>query len=289
MTYFEAKSFYECMESVLNYSKEQKKLEDTYIDLKEMEYVNQNNNYSVSLEGIREKIENTMRNIGDFFHKLVLRFGVFIREFMQNVRRKKSTRMINDLSNKKSINVPYKVCDWLWKVYTDLGIKGWDKDYPTEDESKSGKASSSKSPEDKFKNSEECVVPVSDISKYLQELFVFSKSIDKSIMDYVNGKTSDITPAFLNENKITYEEYPGFLRNKANKATKAIKMIISILNKAASSNNTEKYIKKAQQEKDKKTSERNQKFAQKQADKIKKKFGKDSDVTVVVTKKKKEE
>lgn len=277
MLYVEAKELYDS----LNWSLPEKEIiamesaEEFITDSSNVRYLIESDEYDTALEGALDKVKAGLQKIGEFFHKLVLRFQTFIRSFIQNQRRKKATKLINDMHGTTSIKISDKDLDMLWKLYHDLKVEGWKEDFPEvkrEDENS-----------ELFRE-----VPISKVAKYLQNMFTYSKGIDDAIRNYCAGKT-DPSPSFLNANNITFEEYPGFLHRNANKATRAIKMLVSILGKANSDRRTEEYTKKKAEEKEKKTSERNQKFAQKQADKIKKKFGKDSDVTVVVTKKKKEE
>lgn len=248
------------------------------------DYVTESSFETPSMEGIGENIKAGLKKISDFFHKLVIRFGVVIREFMQNVRRKKATKAINNLHG-ENIEIPFKTVNWLWKIYKDLGLEGWSPNYPTKEEKESGKKSSI---QEKFDNDMVCVVPVSTVAKNLEVLFKFSKQMDDALMKYVKDGDDHISMSFLNANKITYEEYPGFLRNKAKKATSAIKAIISVLTKEDSRIRTEKYAKNTEEEKEKasnmkeqKRAEKNRKYAQKQADKIKKRYP-DKDVTVTI-------
>lgn len=274
MLYAEAKELY----NSLNWSLPEKEAiamesaEEFITDSSTVRYLIEGDEYDTALEGALDKVKSGLQKIGEFFHKLVLRFQTFIRSFIQNQRRKKATKFINDMHGTASIKISDKDLDTLWKLYHDLKVEGWKEDFPEVKNENSGL----------FRE-----VPMSKVAKYLQNMFSFSKSMDETIRNYCAGK-ADPSPSFLNANNITFEEYPGFLHRNANKATQAIKMLVSILGKASSEKRTGEYTKKKAEEKEKKTSERNQKFAQKQADKIKKKFGKDSDVTVVVTKKKKE-
>ena len=228
-----------------------------------------------SMEGIGENIKEGLKKISDFFHKLVNRFSVFIREFMQNVRRKKATKAINNLHG-ENIEIPFKTVNWLWKIYKDLGLEGWSPNYPTKEEKESGKKSSI---QEKFDNDKVCVIPVSTVAKNLEVLFKFSKQMDTALLKYVKDGDSHISMDFLNANKITYEEYPGFLSSRAKKAISAIKTIISVLSKENSRIRAEKYSKKTEEEKAKEDKKR--KYAQRQADKIKRKYpGKDVTVTI---------
>ena len=223
-----------------------------------------------SMEGIGENIKEGLKKISDFFHKLVNRFSVFIREFMQNVRRKKATKAINNLHG-ENIEIPFKTVNWLWKIYKDLGLEGWSPNYPTKEEKESGKKSSI---QEKFDNDKVCVIPVSTVAKNLEVLFKFSKQMDTALLKYVKDGDSHISMDFLNANKITYEEYPGFLSSRAKKAISAIKTIISVLSKENSRIRAEKYSKKTEEDK-------KRKYAQRQADKIKRKYpGKDVTVTI---------
>lgn len=241
------------------------------------DYINESVFDTPSMEGIGKNIKDTLSKISDFFHKLVIRFSVFIREFMQNIRRKKATKAINDLHG-ENIDIPFKTVNWLWKVYKDLGLQGWKPDYPTKEEGESGKKYSS---QEKFDNDMMCSISVSTVAKNLEVLFKFSKQMDNALMKYVKDGDDHISMSFLNENKITYEEYPGFLSARAKKATSAIKTIISVLSKENTRIRTEKYTKKSTEDKEKAKAEKNKKYAQKQADKIKKRYP-DKDVTVTI-------
>lgn len=277
MKYNDGLIFMNAIESINALSKDQIVLESQLIDLKDDAYINSNADYSEAIESISEKIKETLKKISDFFHKLVIRFGVIIREFMQNQRRKKASKAINDLHG-ENIEIPFKTVNWLWKIYKDLGLEGWSPNYPTKEEKESGKKSSI---QEKFDNDMVCVIPVSTVAKNLEALFKFSKQMDDALMKYVKDGDDHISMSFLNANKITYEEYPGFLRDKAKKATNAIKILTTILNNAAKPHYVEKYIKKDEETKKKERDERNRKYAQKQADKIKKRYP-DKDVTVTI-------
>ena len=244
------------------------------------DYVTGSSFETPSMEGLGENIKEGLKKISDFFHKLVIRFSVFIREFMQNVRRKKAAKAINNLHG-ENIEIPFKTVNWLWKIYKDLGLEGWSPNYPTKEEKESGKKSSI---QEKFDNDMVCVIPVSTVAKNLEVLFKFSKQMDDALMKYVKDGDDHISMSFLNANKITYEEYPSFLRNKAKKATSAIKAIISVLSKENSRIRAEKYSKKTEEDKareEKAKEDKKRKYAQRQADKIKRKYpGKDVTVTI---------
>lgn len=97
MKYTEAKELFECMNFCLSDDdlKVCESAEYTLSMMSSMEsFVSHDSEYSVAVESAIENVKKIIQTVKDYFHKLVIRFGLIFRSFQRHIQTNKLTKEI---------------------------------------------------------------------------------------------------------------------------------------------------------------------------------------------------
>ena len=220
MKYPEAKELFESMNFCLSDDdlKVCERAEYTLSMMRSMEsFVTHDSEYSVAVESAIENVKKVIQKVKEYFHKLVIRFGLIFRSFQRHIQANKLTKEIiylgeddRPLGGSMMSDAEFALLD-VKDAFKKVGIENsWKKEHTS------------------FTG---WIITIPEVKRNITDITKRAEEIDKALSDWLKNPDPSVDTKALRED--------------AKNCTKAINLTINFLNGyVLGSKNEEKYKKK---------------------------------------------
>lgn len=206
MTLVEANELFSCMNFSLEESEERalESAQQKVSFLVSMEsLIDHDSEYSSAMEGALDTIKNAMKKVKEAFHKLIIKFGLIVRNFQHRAQAKKLASDILLLGN-RGLEVPAALLGKISELKEAFNAVELKDSWKTE---KQGNA---------FDYNASHILTLPEIKRNIRDITAKASEIDGKLEDWLDNP----------DPKVDIKK----LRDDANKCTKAINLTINFLN-----------------------------------------------------------
>lgn len=206
MTLVEANELFSCMNFSLEESEERalESAQQKVSSLVAMEsLIDHDFEYSAAMEGALDTIKNVMKKVKEAFHKLVIKFGLIVRNFQHRAQAKTLASDILLLGN-RGLEVPAVLLDKIFTLKDAFSAVGIEGSWKTE---RQGSL---------FDYNASHALTLPEIKRNIRDITTKAAEIDGKLEDWLNDPEPEVDTKKL--------------RDDANKCTKAINLTINFLN-----------------------------------------------------------
>lgn len=206
MTLVEANELFSCMNFSLEESEERalESAQQKVSFLVSMEsLIDHDSEYSSAMEGALDTIKSVMKKVKEAFHKLVIKFGLIVRNFQHRAQAKKLASDILLLGN-RGLEVPAALLGKIYELrdaFNAVGLKG---SWKTETQGSM------------FDYNASHILTLPEIKRNIRDITTKASEIDGNLEDWLDNPNPEVDTKKLRED--------------ASKCTKAINLTINFLN-----------------------------------------------------------
>lgn len=206
MTLVEANELFSCMNFSLEESEERalESAQQKVSFLVSMEsLIDHDSEYSSAMEGALDTIKNAMKKVKEAFHKLIIKFGLIVRNFQHRAQAKKLASDILLLGN-RGLEVPAALLGKIYELRDAFNTVELKDSWKTETQG------------NMFDYNASHILTLPEIKRNIRDITTKASEIDGNLEDWLDNPDPEVDTKKLRED--------------ASKCTKAINLTINFLN-----------------------------------------------------------
>jgi hypothetical protein len=206
MTLVEANELFSCMNFSLEESEERalESAQQKVSFLVSMEsLIDHDSEYSSAMEGALDTIKNAMKKVKEAFHKLIIKFGLIVRNFQHRAQAKTLASDILLLGN-RGLEVPAALLGKIYELKDAFNAVGLKDSWKTETQGSMFDYNASR------------ILTLPEIKRNIRDITSKASEIDGKLEDWLDNPNPEVDTKKLRED--------------ASKCTKAINLTINFLN-----------------------------------------------------------